>query len=144
VRLSAIDIGDGPPAVLMHGQPGNAGDWWPVTIRLRERMRVIAPDRPGYGRTGGRPAGFRDNAEAMATLLEGLDVQSAVVAGHSWATGVALEVVDDAEHARFHRRGHDETVRPPVLQRELVPFPEVRDLLDGRGRQAHRMLLTVR
>jgi pimeloyl-ACP methyl ester carboxylesterase len=88
--LVTIDIGEGPPAVLLHGQPGNAGDWGPVTTRLGERMRVIAPDRPGYGRTGGRAAGFRDNAAALVALLDRLGIESAVVAGHSWATGVAL------------------------------------------------------
>jgi pimeloyl-ACP methyl ester carboxylesterase len=88
--LVTVDVGEGPPAVLLHGQPGNAGDWGPVTIRLRERMRVIAPDRPGYGRTDGRAAGFRDNAAALVALLDRLGVESAVVAGHSWATGVAL------------------------------------------------------
>jgi 2-hydroxymuconate-semialdehyde hydrolase len=90
VQLSAIDIGDGPAAVLLHGQPGNAGDWHPVTARLRERMRVIAPDRPGYGRTGGRAAGFRDNAAAVRALLDRLGIESAVIAGHSWASGAAL------------------------------------------------------
>jgi pimeloyl-ACP methyl ester carboxylesterase len=90
VQLAAIDTGSGPPVILLHGQPGNAGDWQPVTERLRERMRVIAPDRPGYGRTGGRAGGFRDNAAAVGALLDRLGIESAVLAGHSWATGVAL------------------------------------------------------
>ncbi len=111
MKLAAIDIGDGPPAVLLHGQPGNAGDWEPVTIRLRERMRVIAPDRPGYGRTGGRAAGFRDNAAAVIALLDRLGIESAVVAGHSWATGVAL-----AAAIRFPER-----VQALVLAAPVVP-----------------------
>lgn len=93
MELSALDVGDGPPALLLHGQPGNAGDWCPVAIRLRERMRVVAPDRPGYGRTGGRATGFRDNAAAVIALLDRLGIESAVVVGHSWATGVALAAV---------------------------------------------------
>lgn len=76
--------------VLLHGQPGSSRDWWAVTNRLRERMRVLVPDRPGYGRTGGLATGFRANAEAVAALLADLGVESAVVVGHSWATGVAL------------------------------------------------------
>lgn len=111
MKLSAIDIGDGPPAVLLHGQPGNAGDWGPVTIRLRERMRVIAPDRPGYGRTGGRAAGFRDNAAAVVALLDRLGIESAVVVGHSWGAGVAL-----AAAIRFPER-----VRALVLAAPVAP-----------------------
>lgn len=90
MQLAAIDTGSGPPVILLHGQPGNAGDWQPVTERLRERMRVIAPDRPGYGRTGGSAGGFRDNATAVGALLDRLGIESAVLAAHSWATGVAL------------------------------------------------------
>lgn len=90
MKLSAIDLGDGQPAVLLHGQPGSAADWCPVIGRLRDRMRVVAPDRPGYGRTGGRAAGFGDNADAVIGLLDSLGIASAVVVGHSWATGVAL------------------------------------------------------
>jgi 2-hydroxymuconate-semialdehyde hydrolase len=111
VRLLALDEGEGPPAVLLHGQPGSAGDWRPVIDRLRGRMRVIAPDRPGYGRTGGRAAGFHDNAAALVELLDRLDVESAVVAGHSWATGVAL-----AAAIRFPRR-----VRALVLAAPVAP-----------------------
>ncbi|HMA26762.1 MAG: alpha/beta fold hydrolase [Solirubrobacterales bacterium] len=111
MSLSAIDVGDGPTAVLLHGQPGNAGDWWPVTSHLLDRMRVIAPDRPGYGRTGGPPVGFRGNAEAVSALLDDLELESAVVAGHSWGTGVALDLA----------RRFPERVRALVLASPVAP-----------------------
>lgn len=90
MTLSAIDTGSGPAVVLLHGQPGSGADWSPVIQRLRGRMRVIAPDRPGYGSTGGRPVGFRANAEEAMALLDRLQVDRAVVAGHSWGSGIAL------------------------------------------------------
>jgi pimeloyl-ACP methyl ester carboxylesterase len=111
LTLSAIDIGEGPAAVLLHGQPGSAGDWTPVTSLLGKRMRVIAPDRPGYGRTGGDPAGFRANAEAVRELLDDLQLEAAVVAGHSWATGAVLDLA-----ARFPER-----VRALVLVAPVAP-----------------------
>lgn len=114
MSLSAIDTGDGRPAVLLHGQPGTAGDWSAVTIRLREGMRVVAPDRPGYGRTGGAAKGFRANAEAIAALLADLGVESAVLAAHSWATGVALSL------ARFF----PDRVRALVLVAPIAPGVE--------------------
>lgn len=111
MELSAIEVGDGPPAVLLHGQPGNARDWSPVTERLRDRVRVIAPDRPGYGRTGGRAVGFEANAAAVVALLDRLGIDSAVVAAHSWATGVALAMAI----------GFPERVRALVLAAPVAP-----------------------
>lgn len=90
MTLSAIDTGSGPVALLLHGQPGTGADWSPVTRRLRGRMRVIAPDRPGYGSTGGTAVGLRANAERAMALLDSLQIDRAVVAGHSWGGGVAL------------------------------------------------------
>jgi pimeloyl-ACP methyl ester carboxylesterase len=37
VRLEAVDLGSGPAAVFLHGQPGSSEDWRGVTERLRER-----------------------------------------------------------------------------------------------------------
>jgi len=90
VTLSAIDTGSGAAALLLHGQPGTGADWSPVIGRLRGRMRAIAPDRPGYGRTGGGAVGFRANAEAAVALLDRLQIDRAVVVGHSWGSGIAL------------------------------------------------------
>jgi pimeloyl-ACP methyl ester carboxylesterase len=109
VELFAIDIGAGPPVVLLHGQPGNAGDWGPVMSRLRDRFRLIAPDRPGYGRTRGRAVGFADNASAVVALLDRLGIESALVVGHSWASGVAL-----AAAARFPERVTGLVLAAPV------------------------------
>lgn len=95
MTLSAIDTGSGPVALLLHGQPGTGADWSPVTRRLRGRMRAIAPDRPGYGRTGGGAVGFRANAERAITLLDRLQVDRAVMAGHSWGGVAALAAALD-------------------------------------------------
>ncbi|HEX6457471.1 MAG TPA: alpha/beta hydrolase [Thermoleophilaceae bacterium] len=101
MELAFTDAGNGTPVVLLHGQPGNAGDWAPVIARLEKRVRAIAPDRPGYGRTAGRAVGFRENAKAVAELLDRLGIDSAVLAGHSWATAVALAAaVDFPERVR--------------------------------------------
>lgn len=90
MTLAAIDVGEGPVAVLLHGQPGGSGDWSAVIEELRGRMRLVVPDRPGYGRTGGPALGFESNANDLIQLLDQLDIERAVIAGHSWATGVVL------------------------------------------------------
>jgi pimeloyl-ACP methyl ester carboxylesterase len=95
-------VGGGPAAeaeapehltdvLLLHGQPGTAGDWAGVAAALREAgLQVIAPDRPGYGRSTVPAGGFEHNARAMADLLD----QPAVVAGYSWGAGVALAMAE--------------------------------------------------
>jgi len=84
--------GHGPPVLLLHGQPGRAADWAAVRRLLSPSFLVVAPDRPGWGRTGGRAGDFADNAAAAAALLDRLEVDRATVVGHSWGGGVALEM----------------------------------------------------
>jgi len=76
--------------VLLHGQPGTGGDWDLVTPLVDQRHRVVAPDRPGYGRSSGSATGFAGNARAVVDLLDLLHVEQAVLVGHSWGGGVAL------------------------------------------------------
>jgi pimeloyl-ACP methyl ester carboxylesterase len=48
--VNAIDIGDGPPVVLVHGLGGNWQNWLTVIPTLLERgHRAIAFDLPGFG-----------------------------------------------------------------------------------------------
>jgi len=81
--------------VLLHGQPGTAADWSAVAEDLASDYQVVVPDRLGYGRTGGRAAGFSANALAVARLLGRLGTGRALVVGHSWAGGVALALALD-------------------------------------------------
>jgi pimeloyl-ACP methyl ester carboxylesterase len=94
-RLAYTDLGSGRAVLLVHGQPGAAADWYGVARALSDRFRVIAPDRPGYGATGGEPAGIRENARLLWDLLDDLDLDSVTVAGHSWGAAVALAMVSD-------------------------------------------------
>jgi 3-oxoadipate enol-lactonase len=95
--LAVSDRGSGPPVVLLHGQPGTGYDWEPVAARLADHLRVLVPDRPGYGRTGGRAVGVAANTELVVDLLDRLQVERAVIGGHSWAGAVALDLA--ARHA---------------------------------------------
>jgi uncharacterized protein (TIRG00374 family) len=77
--------------VLLHGQPGTAADWQAVMARLPAQLHAVATDRPGYGGSQRRAAGFKANAEAVLNDLDERKVDSAVLVGHSWASGVALQ-----------------------------------------------------
>ena len=109
--MFAVDEGAGPPVLLIHGQPGTAADWTGVARALRERFRVLVPDRPGYGNTGGRAQGIVANAATMAKLLEERGLGGAIVAGHSWGAGVAIAMAER----------YPERVRRIVLVNPVTP-----------------------
>jgi pimeloyl-ACP methyl ester carboxylesterase len=96
--LFAEVFGAGPAVVLLHGQPGGRGDWAAVASRLEADYLVVAPDRPGYGQTGGRARGFRGNAAAVVSLLDRLGVDRATIVGYSWAGGAALALAAEVPH----------------------------------------------
>ncbi|MGH7062932.1 MAG: alpha/beta fold hydrolase, partial [Stellaceae bacterium] len=41
--------GDGPPLLLLHGNPLTHASWGKIAPRLAERFHVVAPDLRGYG-----------------------------------------------------------------------------------------------
>ena len=88
--LVADDAGQGPAVALLHGQPGSADSWARVVPLLVGDFRLVVPDRPGYGRTGGDATGFAGNARALVDLMDRRDIDRAVVVGHSWGGGAAL------------------------------------------------------
>jgi pimeloyl-ACP methyl ester carboxylesterase len=95
VRLHYIESGTGPAIVLLHGNGTMARDFVlsGVFDLLCKDHRVIAFDRPGFGFSD-RPRGRIWTPDAQACLfqnsLQQLDVQRAVVVGHSWGTLVAV------------------------------------------------------
>ncbi|HTZ45726.1 MAG TPA: alpha/beta hydrolase [Jatrophihabitans sp.] len=82
-----------PTIVLLHGQPDTSASFQPLRRRLREQLpgvRVLTPDRPGYG-ANPRPAlGYAGNVEWLLGWLAGAGAGPTVLVGHSWAGGIAL------------------------------------------------------
>jgi pimeloyl-ACP methyl ester carboxylesterase len=97
IRVHYLELGHGPPIVLLHGNMLRAEDFVASGLlgELAKSHRVIALDRPGYGYSE-RPSGRLWTAEAQAALvkrtLEQLGVTKPQVVGHSWGTLVALEL----------------------------------------------------
>jgi pimeloyl-ACP methyl ester carboxylesterase len=78
--------------VLLHGQPGLGADWQQVEARLPVRIRAVAPDRPGHGSSRLAGGGMDINAAAVLEDLDARGIERAVLAGHSYGGGVALNV----------------------------------------------------
>lgn len=86
----ALELGEGPTVLLVHGQPGSGADWWELASRLAADHRVLAPDRPGWGSCSAPATGIAENARQLAALLDADGGGPATVVGHSFGAGVAL------------------------------------------------------
>jgi pimeloyl-ACP methyl ester carboxylesterase len=82
--------GDGRPVVLLHGLTCHLGYWLRVAPLLGG-LRVIAVDLRGHGLSAHRDSyRYADYEADLVALLDGLDLDRAVVAGHSLGGYVAL------------------------------------------------------
>lgn len=84
------DWGSGPPVVFSHGWPLSADAWDEQMLFLASNgYRCIAHDRRGHGRSS-QPWHGNDMdtyADDLAELIEHLDLQDAVLVGHSTGGG---------------------------------------------------------
>lgn len=97
--LNVAEAGDpdGPPVLLLHGFPEFWLSWrHQIPALVEAGFRVIAPDLPGYRRSGKpqRLASYRGEALAQTfdALLDALGVEQARVVGHDWGGFVAWEL----------------------------------------------------
>lgn len=93
-RLSYLDIGVGPEAVLLlHGLAGS-WHWWMENLEeLSESRRVIAVDLPGFGDSETAVSQDLDSTvDCLESLCEGLELGAVDVVGHSLGTLLACEL----------------------------------------------------
>jgi pimeloyl-ACP methyl ester carboxylesterase len=91
-QAHVVEIGDGPPVVLLAAMLLDAETYAPLVERLCPRFRIIAVEMPGSGR-GSRlsvPWTFEQHAEHGARLLEALELDRTALIGHSTSGAVAL------------------------------------------------------
>jgi pimeloyl-ACP methyl ester carboxylesterase len=91
-RLRYVDYGDGPPLLLIHGL-GGCWQWWLENIPdLGRDHRVIAVDLHGFGASEELPprVEMSTHADAMAALLDELEIEQAVLCAHSMGGLIAL------------------------------------------------------
>ncbi len=97
VRLSADDVGEGIPVVLLHGLTATRR-YVVMGSRTLERSghRVIAYDARGHGRSTPAPApqayGYDELAADLAAVLDELAVERAVLAGASMGAHTLLRL----------------------------------------------------
>ena len=130
--LRALEAGDGPTVLYLHGFGGLA--WSPLLERLSARHRVLAPEHPGFGR--GKVPDWMTSAGDLAyfylDLLAALDLEKVHLVGHAVGGWIAAELAIrncrsgcTASTCRRWSCGARTTdsSRSPVIGRIWMPFP---------------------
>ncbi len=106
--IHAVELGDGPPIVLVHGVTLSDAVWVRQFTALAGRHRVIAIVQRGHGPSVAGDDGYNFDRLAQDTLdvLEGLEVRHAVLVGHSMGGMVSLTAaLDDPDRMAEHVAG---------------------------------------
>ncbi len=141
VQVFVKDVGHGVPMVMMHGSPDTGTMWEPVIERLKDKIRAIVPDLPGFGRST-LPDDFvlsLDNyANLMNELLDKLGVREPVYLlsqdfGTHYAQAFLVKypervrgvvVSNSAFDRSYHWHGFAKLYRVPVLGELLIATPK--------------------
>ena len=127
VRTPGADIflrhgGDGPPLLLLHGNPLTHASWHKVASGLARRYHVVATDLRGYGDSIGPADGgakhvnysFRAMAQDQVEVMEALGYGRFFLAGHDRGARTAHRLTLD----------HPDRVRKVALL-DIVPTRHV-------------------
>jgi haloalkane dehalogenase len=97
LRLAHVDEGDGPPVVMLHGEPT-----WGFLYRklmpplLEAGFRCVVPDLPGFGRSD-KPTddswySYDRHTDAVAALVDELGLRDATLVMQDWGGPIGLRV----------------------------------------------------
>lgn len=98
VEMSVDAIGGGEPLVLLHGGMASNLGWIAQIEDFAARYRVIAPERPGHGRSPDidGPYRYEAMADATAALLAALELPPAHLVG--WSDGGIIGLLVAIRH----------------------------------------------
>ena len=96
--IAFVDVGEGEPIVLLHGNPTSSYLWRNVIPHLEGMGRVIAPDLIGQGDSDKLPASdgpdrysFQVAYDYLAGLLDELDAkQNVTLVIHDWGSALGF------------------------------------------------------
>ena len=83
--------GEGVPVVLLHPGWGDSGIWDEIAERLADEVRVVRYDSLGYGESSA-PTERYTALDELRAVLDRLQIERAVLAGHSGGGATALSL----------------------------------------------------
>ncbi|MGG7100130.1 haloalkane dehalogenase [Rhodococcus sp. 24CO] len=116
------ESGEGPPFVLLHGNPTSSYLWRNILPTVGTLGRALAPDLIGMGESG-KPAidyGFVDTARYLDAWFAALELDDVVLVGHDWGGALAFDWA--ARHPdRVRGVAFLETILRPMTWAEHFP-----------------------
>jgi pimeloyl-ACP methyl ester carboxylesterase len=124
VRIHYQQVGEGPDLVMVHGLTGNLAVWHlRIVPELSGHFRILTYDLRGHGYSDTPRSGY--SADAMADdliqLLDCLEIERPVIAGHSYGADIAL----------YHALRHPDRVREVIAIEAALPALEESRRHDG-------------
>jgi pimeloyl-ACP methyl ester carboxylesterase len=139
VRVQYVEQGSrlGVPVVMLHGYSDSWHSFEPVLPLLPSSIHAYAISQRGHGNTGRPTAGYRpsDFAEDVAQFMDALEIDSAVVVGHSLGSLIAQRFALDYPHRTIGLVliGSGPAMRGnPVWSELRAPVLELTDPVDPR------------
>jgi len=127
VSLSVHEAGEGPAVVLCHGFPELAYSWrHQIAPLVSAGFRVIAPDQRGYGASDAPPGSDAYDLDHLTGdlvgLLDALEIEKAVFAGHDWGGFVVwgMPILHPERTAGVIGVNTPYLARPPVPPTEIM------------------------
>jgi non-heme chloroperoxidase len=133
------DWGSGPAVVFSHGWPLSSDSWESQMIFLASKgYRVVAHDRRGHGRSSQPWQGNNMDtyADDLATVIETLDLQKAVLVGFSTGGGEVTRYVGRYGTKRVSKVVLVSAVPPLMLKTPGNPGGLPLDVFDGLRKQS--------
>ena len=102
LRLHYLDEGDGPPVLLLHGQPTWSYLYRKIVPELTPTCRAVAPDYFGFGRSD-KPLEVEDysydlHVRSIERLVEELDLRELTVVVQDWGGPIGLRLAVEQPH----------------------------------------------
>ena len=131
IRTRYFDVGSGPVVLLVYGgnfgsadSASSAATWQPVIAGLRNRFRVVTPDKLGQGHTD-NPVGDDYTMDAvarhLAEFMDALDLHDVHLVGHSRGGFLITQMaLDFPQRVRSVTIVNSSTLAPGVGLNEVV------------------------
>jgi pimeloyl-ACP methyl ester carboxylesterase len=91
-RLAYLDVGQGPPVILIHGFGGSMWQWEHQQTPLSSEFRVITPDLIGSGLSAKPDIEYRPDQtlDYFLGFMDALQIPQAALVGNSMGAGLAI------------------------------------------------------
>ena len=96
-HLAYREVGAGPALFLLHGMNGSSQSWAHLFQALGASFRVVAWDAPSFGASDAFGDSVENYVDAAKALMKALEINDAVVVGHSMGGVVAAQLAADRD-----------------------------------------------